>query len=57
MMTIYKNDPKYKKVFMSKNKFYYPGWNCQNQQGHKKHKITLFGNSKKVNSNRSKVSL
>ncbi len=57
MMTIYKNDPKYKKVFMSKNQLYYIVWNCQNQQGHKKHKITLFANSYKVNSKWSKVSL
>ncbi len=57
MMTIYKNDPKYKKIFMSKNLLYYAGWNCQNQQGQQKHKITLFGNSYKVNSKWGKVTL
>ena len=29
MITIYKNDPKYKKIFMSKNQLYYTGRNCQ----------------------------
>ena len=33
MMTIYKYDPKYKKVFMSKFLLYYTAWNCQNSQG------------------------
>ncbi len=57
MMNIYKNDPKYKKVLMSKNRPYYTVWNYQNQQGQQKHKITLFENSYKVNSKWSKVSL
>ena len=56
MMTIYKNYPKYKKVFMSKNRLYID-WNCQNHQEHQKHKITLLGNSYKVNSKWSKLSL
>ncbi|RKU29488.1 hypothetical protein C6497_06150 [Candidatus Poribacteria bacterium] len=57
MMTIYKNDPKYKIIFMSKNLLYYTGWNCQNSHGQQKHKITLFANSYKVNSKWSEVSL
>ncbi len=57
MMNIHKNDPKYKKIFMSKNQLYFTGWNCQNSQRQQKHKITLFGNSYKVNSKWSKVSL
>ncbi len=57
MMIFYKNDPKYKTIFMSKNKLYYAEWNCQNLQGQLKHKITLFGNSYKVNLKLSKVSL
>ena len=32
-------------------------WNCQNSQGQQKHKMTLFGNSYKVNLKWSKVSL
>ncbi len=44
-MTIYKNDPKYKTIFMSKILLYYADWNYQNQHGQEKHKITLFGNS------------
>ncbi len=60
MMNIYKNDPKYKETLCQKITYicrYYAGWNCQNQQGQQKHKITLFGNSYKVNSKWSKVSL
>ncbi len=60
MMTIYKNDPKYKILFMAKIAHiwkYYIGRNCQNQQGQQKHKITLFANSYKVNSKWCKVSL
>ena len=56
-MNFYKNDPKYKKIFMSKNRLYYDAGNCQNQQGQQKHKITLFANSYKVNLKGSKVSL
>ena len=61
MMTIYKDDPKYKpkykKVYMSKILLYYDGWNCQNSQGQQKHKITLFGNSYKVKLKWGKASL
>ena len=50
-MTIYKtilNTNQNTKNSMSKNhQFcrYYAGWNCQNQQGQQRHKITLFANS------------
>ena len=51
MMNINKNHPKYKNTLCQKiTNFcrYYAGWNCQNPQGHQKHKMTLLDNSYKV---------
>ncbi|RKU26580.1 hypothetical protein C6497_13510 [Candidatus Poribacteria bacterium] len=60
MMNIYENDPKYKSVIMSKNhqilEVLY-GLELSKSARKKKHKITLFGNSYKSNSKRSKASL
>ncbi len=60
MMTIYINDPKYRKFIMSKNTQFVPvlcSLELSKSARIKKHKITLFANSYKVNSKWSKVSL
>ena len=47
-MTIFKNDPKYKKFFMSKNQLYYIGCICQNSQGNKNTKSHFLQILKKL---------
>ena len=48
-MTIYKNDPNYEISFMLKKHTLFNRWECQNQEGQQKHKITFFRISYKFN--------
>ncbi len=42
MMTIHKNDPKFKSLFMSKKPTLFVAGKCQILEGQQKHKITVF---------------